>query len=262
MLHTTMINRLEKWLGPYSIQGLIRYVVAMNALVFILLTINPAYVEALKLDHSAVLKGEIWRLASWIFIPETTGMFWIIFYLMFTWWIGDMLEATWGTFRLNLYYFSGMLLCIASAFFFGASGGNFFLNLSLFLAVATLMPDFEIALFLILPVKIKWVALFSLIGPLGYLVFGVLSLKMMVVMCLGNYLLFFGPGFLRDRIAGRKNSHRQAQYKKASLSTSEALHQCETCGTTEQKNPDTEFRVTADGKEYCMEHLPSRQTST
>lgn len=96
MLHTKMINRLEKRLGPYAIQGLIRYVVAMNALVFILLKINPTYVEALKLDHSAVLKGEIWRLASWIFIPETTGMFWIIFYLMFTWWIGDMLEAAWG----------------------------------------------------------------------------------------------------------------------------------------------------------------------
>lgn len=259
MPHTTMINRLEKWLEPYAIKGLIRYVVAMNALVFILLTINPAYAEALKLDHSAVLKGEIWRLVSWIFIPETTGMFWIIFYLMFTWWIGDMLEETWGTFRLNLYYFSGMALCIASAFFFGASGGNFFLNLSLFLAVATLMPDFEISLFLILPVKIKWVAIFSLIGPLGYLVFGVLPLKMMVVMCLGNYLLFFGPGFLRDRIAGRKNTNRQAKFKKASISTTEPLHHCETCGATEQKNPDAEFRVTADGKEYCIEHLPSRQ---
>ncbi len=254
-----MTDKLEKWLGPYAVQGLIRYVVALNALVFILLTIHPAYIDALRLDRTAVLHGEIWRLVSWIFIPETTGMFWIIFYLMFTWWIGDMLEETWGTFRLNLYYFSGMVLCIASAFIFGASGGNFFLNLSLFLAVATLMPDFEIALFLILPVKIKWVALFSLIGPLGYLVFGELPLKMMVVMCLGNYLLFFGPVFFRNRMVDRKNIQRQTKFKKAALSTSESLHYCETCGATEQKNPDAEFRVAADGKEYCIEHLPSRQ---
>ena len=197
--HMTILDRLEKTLGRFAIPGLIRYVVALNALVFILLTLQPDYIQALQLDPIAFRNGEIWRAVTWIFIPETMSFFWILFYLIFTWWLGDMLEESWGVFRLNAYYFLGMAFCIVSALLFGAAGGNFFLNLSLFLAAATLAPNFEILLFMIIPVKMKWVALFSLIVPAGYLLFGPLDMKMMVVMCLGNYLLFFAPAFLKSR---------------------------------------------------------------
>jgi hypothetical protein len=257
----TILDRLEKWLGRFAVPGLIRYVVALSALVFILVTINPGYTQVLALDRNAILHGEIWRLASWIFIPETTSYFWILFYLLFTWWIGDTLEESWGAFRLNAYYFSGMILCIASALIFGASGGNFFLNLSLFLAVATLAPNFEIMLFLIIPVKMKWVALFSLIGPLGYLFFGSLAMKMMVVMCLGNYLLFFAPSFFRNRLEGRRNQSRREKFQTATASNSETLHCCRICGMTEKSNPNMDFRVSSDGEEYCTDHLPSRANS-
>lgn len=254
----TLLDRLEKSLGRFAVPGLIRYVVALNALVFLLITVEPGYAAALELDRSAILRGEFWRLVSWIFIPETTRILWIVFYLLFTWWIGDMLEAGWGAFRLNAYYLLGMLLCIASALVFGVSGGNFFLNLSLFLAVATIAPDFEILLFLVLPVKMKWVALFSLALPALYLVFGPLSAKMMVVMCLGNYLVFFGPAFLRNRSDRRRTANRRARLQPVSK-TAEALHRCETCGATETSHPDAEFRVAADGREFCMGHLPSRR---
>ena len=207
----TFLDRLEKSFGRFAIPGLIRYVVALNALVFLLVTIEPGYASVLELDRSAVLRGEVWRLVSWIFIPETTRILWIIFYLLFTWWIGDMLEASWGAFRLNAYYFLGMLLCIASALIFGVSGGNFFLNLSLFLAIATIAPNFEILLFLILPVKMKWVALFSLALPALYLIAGPLSAKMMVVMCRGNYLLFVGPTVVRNRMEQRRTADRRAE---------------------------------------------------
>lgn len=255
----TLLDRLEKSLGRYAIPGLVRYVVGLNALVFLLLAIEPGYASALQLDRSAILHGEVWRLASWIFLPETTSVFWIIFYLIFTWWIGDMLESNWGAFRLNAYYFLGMALCIGSALLFGESGGNYFLNLSLFLAVATLAPDFEILLFLILPVKMKWIAWFSLILPAGVLLFGPLSQKMMVVMCLGNYLLFFAPAFLRNRAEANKNAARRAKFQAAAGPADQTLHRCESCGATEISHPEAEFRVTADGREFCLEHLPSKR---
>jgi hypothetical protein len=254
----TFLDRLEKRLGHLAVPGLVRYVVALNALVFILVTINPEYTEVLRIDRGKILEGEVWRLVSWIFIPNTTGYFWIIFYLLFTWWIGDMLEQNWGTFRLNAYYFLGILLSIASALVFGSSGGNFFLNLSLFLAVATLAPNYEILLFLILPVKMKWVAAISLILPAAYLLLGPLSAKMMVVMCLGNYLLFFGPGFLRERAERGRNRERRERFTKAVSEADETMHKCEVCGITEITDPDAEFRVSADGREYCMAHLPSK----
>ena len=34
---------------------------------------------------------------------------------MIVWWTGDLLENTWGAFRLNAYYFLGMFFCVASA---------------------------------------------------------------------------------------------------------------------------------------------------
>ncbi len=251
----TILDRLEKHLARFAIPGVIRYIVALNALVFILVHLNPDYAQMLTLDRAAVLRGEVWRLVSWIFLPETTSMLWIFFYLLFTWWLGDLLEQSWGTFRLNVYYFLGMFLCVASAFIFGASGGNLYLNLSLFLAVATLAPNMEILLFFIFPVKIKWVALFSLLFPVAILVFGPLPEKMMVLMCLGNFLLFFGPAFARNVMDRQKTQQRRARFDLARKPENESIHRCEACGVTELSDPDAEFRVTSDGKEFCLKHL-------
>lgn len=253
-----MIDRLERLLSRFAIPGLIRYVVALNALVFILVRLNPDYAQVLALDRTAILNGEVWRVVSWIFLPQTTSFFWIFFYLMFTWWLGDLLEGSWGVFRLNAYYFLGMALCIASALLFGASEGNLFLNLSLFLAVATLAPNLEIMLFFVLPVKIKWVALFSLLFPAAVLLLGSLAEKMVVVMCLGNYLVFFGPGYFRGARDRRQVSGRKMRFQAAKLPENEPLHRCAACGATEHSRPDADFRVAADGTEYCTAHLPRR----
>jgi len=251
----TILDRLEKPLARFAIPGLIRYVVALNALVFILVQLNPDYAQMLTLDRGAVLRGEVWRLVTWIFLPETRSLFWIFFYLLFTWWLGDLLEQSWGTFRLNIYYFLGILLSVACALIFGAAGGNLYLNLSLFLAVATLAPNMEILLFFIFPVKIKWVALFSLLFPVSILIFATLPEKMMVLMCLGNFLLFFGPAFSRNLMDRRKTQQRRARFDLAKKSDSESLHRCEACGITEISDPDAEFRVASDGKEFCLKHL-------
>lgn len=254
-----MIGRIERSLSRFAIPGLIRYVVALNALVFILVTLDRGYAQFLDLDGAAILRGEVWRLVSWIFLPTTQGPFWTLIYLMFTWWLGDLLEGTWGTFRLNAYYVLGMALCIGSALIFGASGGNVFLNLSLFLAVATLAPDLEILLFLILPVKIKWVALFSLAFPAFILVFGQLAEKMAVVMCLGNYLVFFAPPYFKGTLSTHKTRQRRQRFEASKLRDDAPLHTCAVCRATERTHPGAEFRVSADGNEYCTGHLPVRR---
>ena len=254
-----MIERLERSLSRFAIPGLIRYVVALNALVFVLVTLDQNYAQFLELNRAAILHGEVWRLVSWIFLPTTQSFFWIVFYLMFTWWLGDLLEGSWGTFRLNAYYFLGVFLCIGSALIFGASEGNLFLNLSLFLAVATLAPDLEILLFLVIPVKIKWVAVFSLVFPVFVLLFGPLAEKMVVVMCLGNYLIFFAPAFFNGSLAAHKTRERRQRFDAAKLPADASLHTCAVCRATERTHPDAEFRVSSDGNEYCTDHLPVRR---
>jgi hypothetical protein len=180
---------------------------------------------------------------------------------MIVWWTGDLLEGTWGAFRLNAYYFLGMFFCVASALIFGASGGNVFLNLSLFLAVATLVPNLEILFFFVIPLKLKWVALISLLWPAYILITGSLPVKMIVIMCLGNYLIFFGPSFIRRPHERRKLHHRRAKFE-AAKDTSPTLHRCEACGITEATDPHADFRVASDGKEYCLRHLPNETIKT
>lgn len=261
MTSVTLLDWLERHLARFAIPRLIRYVVVLNALVFILVTLDPKYVSMLVLDREAILEGQVWRLVSWIFIPDTLSPLWVIFYLMIVWWTGDLLEGTWGAFRLNAYYFLGMFFCVASALIFGASGGNVFLNLSLFLAVATLVPNLEILFFFVIPLKLKWVALISLLWPAYILITGSLPVKMIVIMCLGNYLIFFGPSFIRRSHERRKLHHRRAKFE-AAKDTSPTLHRCEACGITEATDPHADFRVASDGKEYCLRHLPNETIKT
>ena len=252
----TLLDRLERHLARFAIPRLIRYVVVLNGLVFILVTLDPKYVSMLVLDREAILQGQVWRLVSWIFIPDTLSPIWVIFYLMVVWWTGDLLEATWGAFRLNAYYFLGMFFCVASALIFGASGGNMFLNLSLFLAVATLAPNLEILFLLVIPLKLKWVALISLLWPAYILITGSLPVKMIVIMCLGNYLIFFGPSLIQRSHENRKLQQRRVKFD-AAKDISPTLHRCEACGITEATDPHADFRVASDGKEYCTRHLPN-----
>ncbi|MGC1481191.1 MAG: hypothetical protein WA771_11845 [Chthoniobacterales bacterium] len=247
-------DTLEKYLGRFAIPGLIRYVVSLNALVFLLLTIEPGYRAALILDRDLVLSGQVWRLVSWIFIPNTDSFIWVFFFLYFTWWLGDLIEGAWGTFRLNLYYFVGYLGCTAAALVFGQTFANGALIASLLFAVGTLMPNLEVMLFLVLPVKIKWVALFSVGVFVMMMLSGDWSTRAAIVVTFANYLLFFGPEFIRGTVDSRKTASRRAKFEAAKVTT-ETLHRCEKCGRTEVSDPDLEFRVTSSGKEFCTDHL-------
>lgn len=244
---------LARWMPWLATPGLLKAVVLLNALTFILITANPAYADVLALDPAKIMRGEFWRLVSYIFIPETRSVFWILFALLFLWFLSSMLEDIWGPLRLNVFYLLGMAGCTAAAFFFGGGPSNTFLNLSLFFAFATLAPDYEVFLFFIVRVKIKYIA-WVMAGIFG-LQFLVLPLpaKMAMAASLANYLLFFGPGVVRSRWTGQRDAQRLRKFRVESEAT---LHRCASCGRTEASDPDLEFRVTAAGEEFCGEHLP------
>jgi len=255
-----LLNTLEKHLGRFAIPGLIRYVVALNALVFLLGLAVPAYVNQLTLDPEAIAAGQVWRLVSWIFIPTASSLLFVLFYLMFTWWMGDLIESAWGAFRLNVYYLAGFLGCTAAALFFGQSLANIALNSSLLFAAGTLAPELQVLLFGIIPLRLKWIAGFSavLLG-LG-LVTGDWGARAAIVVCFSNYLLFFGPAFFRQTSEARKIAARRARFEVAKIPAAETLHRCEVCGRTEVSNPELDFRVSANGHEYCTAHLPARKS--
>jgi membrane associated rhomboid family serine protease len=267
---SSLSESLRKALDQCSLPGIIRYVILFNALVFVLHLLVPGFITVLELNPQLVLQGQIWRLITWIFIPETLSPFWIFFALLFLLYVGDGLEAVIGASRLTRFYLTGVALCTLVCFTFGLAGSgvtlsraNTFLNLSLLLAYATLFPGFQVLVLFIIPMRISWLAIISAV----LMILSSLGQPLVVAATLGaaflNYLLFFHKE-LRSNLAslhhGIANTSSSFPIRAHHPIPVESLHCCKTCGRTELSHPDLDFRVTADGSEYCREHLSKPQT--
>src|SRR5438094_4871092 len=115
----TWLDKLERRLRFLAVPGLMRIVVAFNALVFLLVRLNPGFRFVVDLDPGRIRHGEIWRLITYIFLPQTDSFLWVFLLLWFLWFIGEGLEQAWGAFRLTLYFIVGMIGTTAAACFFG-----------------------------------------------------------------------------------------------------------------------------------------------
>ena len=69
---------------------------------------------------------------------------------------------------------------------------NVSLNTSLFLAFATLYPDFELLLFFFIPLKVKWLAWFVWLTVAFSFILGSFGTRVAIGASLFNYMLFFG----------------------------------------------------------------------
>jgi hypothetical protein len=133
---------------------------------------------------------------------------------------------------------------------------NSMLVAALFFAFATFYPDEIIYILFILPVKVKWLAWVSA-GFMFYgFVVGTNSYRLALVAALSNYLLFFGPRFIYQARHRQEVASRRKRFELQTRSDDEPLHRCAVCGKTELNDPNLEFRVSRNGEEYCMEHLP------
>ena len=251
----TLLDKIERRFGFLGIPGLTRIIVGLTALVWGLIWLNPDFRFALDLDPARILHGEVWRLITYIFLPQTLSL-WVILALWFLWFIGEGLERAWGAFRLTLYFLVGMIGTTAAAFFFGANFSNGMLIVSLFFAFARFYPEEVIYILFILPMKIKWLAwIMGAFLLFGFVVNG-MSYRMALVAAFANYLIFFGPEIIHEARHRTEVSVRRKRFESKSRGEAESLHKCAICGATELTDPNLDFRVARDGEEYCIAHLP------
>jgi membrane associated rhomboid family serine protease len=252
----SFLDKLERRLGFIAIPGLIRAVVTLNALVFVLVLLNKGFDSYLALDIARIRAGEVWRLVTYIFVPQTGHFLLVVVALWFLWFIGDGLERAWGPFRLTLYFLVGMIGTTVAAVLSNSQFSSQMLFTTLFFAFAHFYPEEIIYVFFILPLKIKWIAWIYA----GFLLLGFAtqsnSYRMALVVALSNYLIFFGPGVIRYLRQRKEVAVRRNRFEIQSRSEEEPLHRCATCGATELTDPSLEFRVARDGEEYCIAHLP------
>src|SRR4030095_791538 len=255
----TWLDKLERRFGFLAIPGLIRIVIGFTALVWALMWLNPNFRSALDLDPTRIRHGEVWRLITYIFVPQTLSI-WIILALWFLWFIGEGLERALGPFSLTLYFLVGMIGTTIAAFFFGSNFSNGMLIASLFFAFARFYPDEVIYILFILPVKIKWLAWILA----AYLLLGFVlrpnSYRAALIAAFTNYFIFFGPEIIHQARHRQDVSTRRRRFEADSRGPPATLHRCAGSGGTQPRDPNLAFCVARDGEEYCMVHLPKAQT--
>jgi membrane associated rhomboid family serine protease len=253
-----LLARLERRFGKYAVENLTVVIVGGMAAVFVVGMMNPRFLELLVLDLEQVKRGQVWRLFTYLFLPTSGSMLWILLSIYWVWLIGSNLEAEWGAFKFNVYYLVGMLGTTAAAWLVGGGATNEYLNHSLFFAFATLFPDFEIFLFFLLRIKVKWLALLDA-GYLALSFFEGSSIqRAAIVAALLNYFLFFSGtlwALLRSRNLQVRQAARRASLERPPRATGGRT--CAICGKSEDDGAD--IRVCSCAKcggprTLCLEH--------
>ncbi len=269
------LDKMQRKYGRFAISNLMLYIMLGQTFIFFsTLLLGSGLINLLYFDPLLIIRGQIWRLVSFVFIPNTFHPIFFLFAAFLYYSIGSNLERTWGSFKFNMYYLLGMIFNMLGLlfvqlifypntghFFYASMGTNitFYLNLSLFLAFAALYPDVEFLLYGILPVKVKYLAAIDVIF-LAYSFFtGGLGNSVLIVLSLLNFFVFFSGTLLNKRPTA---TQRQFKAQKRELQSGPpikvAFHKCTVCGKTELTDPDMEFRYCSKcngNHEYCMEHL-------
>ena len=254
-----LLARLERNFGRFAIERLTTFIVGGMAIVFVLAYVRPELLGQLTLDPSRALK-EPWRFVTYFFLPTRFDLIWILFSLYWTWLVGTNLENEWGAFKFNVYYLLGAIGTTAAAWLTGLPQGNFWLNTSLFFAFATVFPNYEILIFFIIPIRVKWLALITL-GLIGYSFFdGGIGVKAAIGVAFVNYLLFFGGHLLRlargQQLQMRQAVRRQS-FRPVPVEHEAAARACAICGVRQEDGAD--IRVCSCEKcggprTLCLEH--------
>ena len=92
-------------------------------------------------NRVAILQGQIWRLVTYPLCFSAGSIFLTGISLICYYSIGRAIENVWGTLRFNLFYLTGVVLMDVWCLIFGGQATVYYLNMSLFLAYATMYPD-------------------------------------------------------------------------------------------------------------------------
>ena len=267
-----------------GIRNLMLYVVLGSALMYVMSMVDPsnALYYLFCFDRTAILQGQVWRLITYPFCFSGGNVLLTVLIFMCYYSLGQAIENIWGTFRFNIFYFTGILLMDIYCMIFGGAASATYLNMSLFLAYATLYPDSHFLLFFIIPVK-AWIFAVIDLAIMAYdviqlTIYGLFPYSLFPLVALLNYFLFFGKDVANIfPISWRVNARRLFQKKpkeaktgtvpfptagsyRATTARPEApyTHKCTVCGRTDATDPDLEFRYCSrcNGYHcYCSEHI-------
>lgn len=266
------MNKLERKFGRYAIHNLTVFILICYGIGFVINLAMPQLLYYFTLEPGLILRGQVWRLVSWLIVPPSGSIIAIIFILLLYYSLGRTLESVWGAFRYNVYLFSGIIFTIIGAFIIyfisggamgiGFSFSTYYINMSIFFACAAIMPNMELWLYGILPVKFKWLAILDAVLIAMDFFKGGLVTKVAIVASLLNFFIFFlfnrNMQPYRPKEVARKKKFKKEMQRPVNQYEGGAKHKCAVCGRTEIDDPNLEFRYCSKcngNYEYCQDHL-------
>ena len=166
-----ILDKLERKYPFLSFPNLYMYMTAIFLIGLIMNLINPMfYYYYLSLNPALILKGEIWRIFTFVFYPPTSSISIVLSLLMIYVYysITRTLTMIWRPFKFNLYMFIGYVSQIIGAFvvYFVMKRSiimyptyTFF---SIIMACALTFPDATFYIYFLIPIKAKYFAYFEM----------------------------------------------------------------------------------------------------
>ena len=281
------MSNFEKKFGKYAIKNLSLTLIMCYAAGYLIEMVLPGLFYFLTLNPYAIIHGQVWRLVTWILIPpDSSNLFFVLLMLYFYYSLGTSLERTWGTYRYNVYIFSGMLFTIIGSFlmmgycylvrpadmvaygpsvFFSAVSplfSTYYVNMSIFLAFAATFPEVQVLLMFIIPIKVKVLGIIYGVMLIANFIQGSAYSRFAMAASLFNFVVFWITSKNHIHMSPKQVKRRQEYRREVKRNTGGTKHKCAICGRTELDSPDLEFRFCSKcngNYEYCQEHLFTHQ---
>lgn len=281
------MGAISRWLSRFSykhpkfaVPNLMKYIVFGNVLVWVMdLVSSGTFSQLLSFVPAYILSGQVWRLVTFVFVPDTYSPIWFVLSCFIYYFLGTQLENIWGSARFTLFYLLGVILTAISGLLLAVQGGfwllmptanMYYVNMSMFLAFASLYPDAQFRIYFFIPIKGKWLA-WLYVALIGLDVYrSILARQYLMafvpLVALFNYLLFFWDDltarFRKNKPHTKARTTRQTVDFKAAQKHAQQkrgyLHKCSVCGRTDTDNPGLEFRYCSRCNGYycyCMDHI-------
>lgn len=256
----------------FGVPNLMLYIVIISLAVWLLSIMDPSktLMSFFVFSPERILKGEVWRLVSFVFVPQSLS-FWELLFFYFYYWIGNVLEKEWGTPRFNIFLISGVLLTAVYGFIIylitkqSIAVTTYFIYLSMFFSFATLFPDVQVLFMFIIPIKVKWLAYLDAAFFLLSMLTQSFPFNLLPLVAVLNYLVFFGDDLFSSLRSNKArynkttvNFNREKQKIKYEQKNASYTKKCAVCGRTDTDYPDLEFRYCSRCAGYhcfCQDHI-------
>ena len=286
------LNEMERKIGRYAISNLTLYIIVLYVIGYVIkLMPNGAMIQSyLTLNPYLILHGQVWRLVSWFLIPPGGLSIWLLITLYLYYFIGTTMERTVGTFRYNVFIFSGILLMILAAFvsyawviatygpdeamiagkmmYYSGVFSTYYLQEMVFLSFAISYPEIQLLLMFIIPVKVKYLGILYAAYMAFEAVFtGIIGGEIPVLIAIAFQFINLGLFYISTGRAHHmrpSEAHRRKEFQQQVKMEPKGItrHKCAVCGRSELDDPNLEFRFCSKcngNYEYCQDHLFTHQ---